>query len=150
MVFSSSENPTFVDHTIGYLMERLDRESRTHQMSQRGDTRHNLHAPAKLGLVERAKGDLPVNFKPLYHAWITDISSSGIGMLLEHDLPGNIIIWVNLSSMIPEELRSDKQQLLPFRVAYCMKLLPHTYRVGGAFIKDISTIPEKSWQRIVE
>ena len=148
MVFSSSPNNTFVDRTIFYLMRRLERESRTHQLSQRADHRHNIHAPAKLGIADRDPSNLPIDFKPLYHTWITDISSSGVGMLLEHDLPNNVIMWLNLSSMIPEEHRNDQQQFLPIRIAYCMKLLPHTYRVGGAFVKDTSTIPEKAWQRV--
>ncbi|QDU35404.1 hypothetical protein KS4_34850 [Poriferisphaera corsica] len=149
MVFSSSKNNTFVDQTILYLMQRLEREGRAHHLSQRVDHRHNVHAPAKLGIADRDPNNLPVDFKPLYHAWITDISSSGVGMLLEHDLPHNVIMWLNLGSMIPEEHRPEQQQLLPIRIAYCMKLLPHTYRVGGAFVKDISSIPDKAWQHVI-
>ena len=99
MVISSSKSDrhsNFVDQTVHYVMERLERESHTH-MAQRAEPRHCVHAPAQLGLAERGEGDVPVNFKPLYHAWVTDVSNSGVGMLLEHDLPNNVIMWVNLN-----------------------------------------------------
>ena len=47
--------------------------------------------------------------------------------------------------MIPAEDQGDQQVLVPIRVAYCMKLLPNTYRVGGPFIKKLSSISEKVW-----
>ena len=147
MFSSQSNHDVSLHRTIRFMMDYLEKESQAHHITQRTDKRHNVHSPAKLGLAERSSDDMPANFKPLYHAWVTDMSNSGIGMLLEHDLPSNVIMWADLSSMIPDELQDQMQKVLPIRIAYCMKLLPNTYRIGGTFVKDIRAIPEKAWTR---
>ena len=144
MVISGSQN-NFVEQSLGQLLGRLDREGQSHQFRQRVDTRHNVHAPAQLGMVERDEDGMPCHFKGLYRAWVTDVSSSGIGMLLEHDMPKDVVIWANVQSLFSPDEFGLYSHLLPIRIAYCMRLLPNTFRIGGPFVKDLDSIPEKLW-----
>ncbi|WP_432798250.1 hypothetical protein [Poriferisphaera sp. WC338] len=144
MVLSGSQD-SFVERSLGQLLGRLDRESRSQQMAQRAESRHNVHAPAQLGMAIRGEDGLPTEFKGLYRAWVTDVSSAGLGMLLEHDMPRDVVIWANVQSLYTPEETDVCSHILPIRVAYCMRLLPTTFRVGGAFVRDVSSIPDSAW-----
>jgi hypothetical protein len=104
------------------LLERLDDEAALDNGTRSGP-RRAIHTPVTLGV-------LAGGFKPLYRAWATDLSSEGIGLLIEHDVPMGALLYVNLSSVAGQQL------LLPIRICYVSRLLSQTFRVGGAFHFD--------------
>ena len=103
-------------------MERLDDEA-AFDIGLRAGMRRAVHAPVSLGVM--AGG-----YKPLYRGWATDLSLSGLGLLIEHDVPMGALLYVNLEAVAGEEV------LLPIRVCYVSRLLSQTYRVGGTFNFD--------------
>jgi len=101
------------------LIERLDEEA-SFDESLRMLDRRAVHAPVTLGVM--AGG-----YKALYRGWATDLSASGIGLLIEHDFPMGAVLYVSLDAIAGEPL------LLPIRICYVRRLLKHTHRVGGTF-----------------
>ena len=101
------------------LLERLEDEA-VFDMGLRSSMRRAIHTPVTLGVI--AGG-----YKPLYHGWATDLSLNGLGLLTEHDVPMDALLYVNLEAMADEEL------LLPIRVCYVRQLMSKTYRIGGTF-----------------
>lgn len=68
-----------------------------------------------------------VGFCELHQGWITDISASGVGLLLEHDLPANHIMALDLKELAGEAF------VIPICIVYCRQVLPNTWRIGAAF-----------------
>ena len=101
------------------LLERLEDEA-VFDMGLRSSMRRAIHTPVTLGVI--AGG-----YKPLYHGWATDLSLNGLGLLTEHDVPMDALLYVNLEAM------ADKELLLPIRVCYVRQLMSKTYRIGGTF-----------------
>jgi len=101
------------------LLKRLDADAAL-DIGGRSIDRRSVHAPITMGVM--AGG-----YKPLYKAWITDLSPDGIGALSEHEVPIGSVLYVNLGSVAGGDL------LMPIKVCYSNRLLPHTYRIGGAF-----------------
>jgi hypothetical protein len=83
-----------------------------------------VQAPVTLGVFLTAEED----FRPLYRAWAVEISREGLGLLLEHDLPVDARLHVNIEAL------AGRRCILPVRVAYCRRLLPATCRVGLVFL----------------
>lgn len=117
------------------LVERLlalvEREAAAQPVEHRADVRHPLNAPVSLGIVsanDLAQMPDHARFKVLHRGWATDVSSAGIGLLIEHELPTGMTVWVGLEALL------NQPALAPIRVVYCNRLLPHTYRVGGVFV----------------
>ena len=74
---------------------------------------------------------VPVSvFKPLYDAWMTDLSIDGMGLLVTRPLPANTRCWVRLDELAGRPL------IMPLRLIYCRQMLKHTYRIGAAFRFD--------------
>ncbi len=101
------------------LLEKLEDET-VFDMDLRSSMRRAIHTPVSLGVM--AGG-----YKPLYHGWATDLSLNGLGLLTEHDVPMDAILYVNLEAVAGEEL------LLPICVCYVRQLMSKTYRIGGTF-----------------
>ncbi len=101
------------------LLERLEDEA-VFDMGLRSSMRRAIHTPVTLGVI--AGG-----YKPLYRGWASDLSLNGIGLLFEHDIPMDALLYVNLEAMVGEDL------LLPIRICYVSQLMSKTYRIGGTF-----------------
>ncbi len=121
---------TYCD-VLTQLLELLDRDVVAEPTHGRADQRYRVNAPVTLGVVP---GDDAVHqpdiaqFKALHRGWATDLSPAGIGLLIEHELPANVTMHVNVEAMLGQPV------VLPIRIVYCNQLLPHTYRIGGMFL----------------
>lgn len=101
------------------LLERLEDEA-AFDIGLRSVMRRAIYAPITLGV-------LAGGYKPLYRGWATDLSLSGLGLLVEHDVPMGAVLHINLEAIAGEEL------LLPIRICYVSQLMSKTYRIGGTF-----------------
>ena len=101
------------------VLDRLEDEA-AFDIGQRSMLRHAVYAPITLGV-------LAGGYKPLYRGWATDLSLSGLGLLVEHDVPMGAVLYINLETIAGGEL------LLPIRVCYVSQLMSKTYRIGGTF-----------------
>lgn len=107
-------------HELGDQSSGLD--------ERRAGVRHQFQAPLTLG-INLGSDD---TYRPLYRGWGTELSRSGLGFLLEHQLDPGLQMWVNLESAL------RCRCLLPIRVVYCKQLLPHTFRLGATFTFAVS------------
>jgi len=123
---------------LARVLDRLAMESRQPWQGNRREHREAVQAPATLGVMpdhvplEAETAVLVDSFKPLHPAWVTDLSLQGLGLLVEHDVPTRVRMWVDLESLVGEPL------VMPIRVIYCWPLLAHTHRVGGVFMNSPS------------
>ncbi len=101
------------------LIQRLESEA-DQDAGGRTDPRRSVHAPVMLGV-------LAGGFKPLYRCWATDLSTDGLGILCEHEVPVGSLMYVNLGPLLGESL------VMQVRICYVSRLLEHTYRIGATF-----------------
>ncbi|MEZ6193284.1 MAG: PilZ domain-containing protein [Phycisphaerales bacterium] len=101
------------------VLDRLEDEA-AFDIGLRTSMRRAVYAPITLGV-------LAGGYKPLYRGWATDLSLSGLGLLVEHDIPMGAVLHINLETIAGEEL------LLPIRICYVSQLMSKTYRIGGTF-----------------
>jgi hypothetical protein len=92
----------------------------------RNEPRHPVHAPATLG-VRLGSGQ---DYKALHRGWALDISRQGLAVLLEHELPVGMEMFVNLEAL------TGQPCILAVRVIYSRQLLPRAHRIGLAFALD--------------
>lgn len=126
---ATSTSPQAVGSATRTSLERLveqlhHQEESVASAESRHETRRAVHAPVMLGVILHNHQ----TFKPLYRAWATDLSRLGVGLLIENDMPQGMELVVNLEPLLGREC------LVPVRVVYCRRLLPHTYRLGLLFI----------------
>lgn len=112
------------------LCQQLAGEA-TEASTRRQHERLNVSAPVSIGIIlrndEQTTTDGPPQFRPLHQAWLTDLSLGGIGVLMEHELPRDVTLWINLNTLAQHTL------LLPIRIVYSRQLLPNTWRLGACF-----------------
>lgn len=92
-------------------------------LAKRQYERRNVASPGLLGVTLGADR----TFRPLHRVWLTDVSEGGVGALIEHRLPTQMIMTISLQSLL------GRPCLMPMRIVYCRQLLPHTFRIGGCF-----------------
>ena len=131
MSTSSVGFPTTYSDVLDRLLDQLEKQASEDPTDGRADRRHRVNAPVTLGVVPgddvTQAADI-TRFRALHRGWATDLSHAGIGLLTEHALPANMMMHVNVETML------GQPAVLPFRVVYCNQLMPHTYRIGGMFI----------------
>ncbi len=122
--------------TISEVLDRLNNQASPHEPYERDEYRLAVQAPANLGIVPCQPVITSIGptapedtgrFKPVYAAWVTDISDVGLGMLVDRDPSEHESLWIDLSSLVNQPL------LVPIRMVYCTRLLSRTFRVGALF-----------------
>ncbi len=115
-------------HALSELLDRLLFESAMTGPDVRAERRIAVHAPLTLGVCVDPAGPSVRGFRPLYQAWATDLSDTGVGMLVEHDLPLHKRLWANLDALMAQPF------VMPLQVVYCRRLLSTTHRAGAMFL----------------
>ncbi|MEX0777715.1 MAG: PilZ domain-containing protein [Phycisphaeraceae bacterium] len=106
-----------------YLQELEHQQTQPHDLGRR-EPRYPVQGRVPMGVRLSPAGD----FRPLYRGWATDLSHHGMGILIEHQLPTNSNLAVNLEPLIGATC------IVTARIVYCRQLLPQTYRLGLAFL----------------
>lgn len=124
---STHTSPSAAGTSVRLLLDSLFRQlslCAPQPDDHRLDPRYPVHAPITVG-VRIASTQ---SFKPLYRAWVLELSRGGLSFLVETDLPTGMQVCVGLDSLVGSTC------VVPMRLVYCNQLLPSTYRVGGAFV----------------
>lgn len=131
------------------LLDELQAELAQAGSDDRVQRRWSVQAPVLVGTLEagaeppvlegarqRPTMDFPFSsqFRMICHAWATDISESGIGLLTEKPLEVGQVYQVSLQALLNEPM------LVPVSTVYTRRIFTHTYRAGGAFLQDTETV----------
>ncbi|WP_432798249.1 hypothetical protein [Poriferisphaera sp. WC338] len=122
-------------HTIDCICKSLVASLRESNLGQREYARLAVQTPAVLVRNNVSDSGHITGYETVCKVWITDISQSGIGMLLEKTIEADRLYWVDVSSLAPRT-GCECSTLLPFKSLYLMRLLPETFRTGGPFVTD--------------
>jgi len=111
-------------HRVDALVNMVRKQGSEPMQDRRSGPRFALQMPVKLGVCLAGSDE----FSVIYDAWALDISSHGVGLILEDPSPPLLKLFIDFSSVMGEQF------LLPARILYCRELLPHTYQAGAVFM----------------
>jgi hypothetical protein len=92
----------------------------------REEPRFPIHAPITMGVRVGHNQE----YKALDRGWALDISRHGLALLLEHEIPQALEMFVNLDAL------TQRPCIVPVRVVYSRQLLPRAHRIGAIFLLD--------------
>src|SRR5690606_16449112 len=114
---SSPIGTTGMGH-LEHLLNLLEQQAACFS-DRRGERRLPTQSPATLETIG-PDGQRQI----VQHAWVTDISRTGVGLILEQPVETKTEVLLNLTAL------TEVACVLPIQVVYCRKLMSRTHRVG--------------------